>query len=110
MRVPIDVSKLTLIAGGPGSPVVKDRSTGELATDPVTNKTWFSVNVIVFAEGDDQPQVWKVKVAGEPQGLAQGVAVKVTGLVANYWEMNERHGLAFRAESITSTGAVKAAA
>lgn len=110
MRAPIDVSKVTLIAGGPGMAVVKDRSTGELAMDQATKKTLFVVNVIVFTEGDDMPQVWRVKVAGEPQGLTQGQPVRVTGLVANYWEMGDKHGIAFRAESIVASGPVKAVA
>jgi hypothetical protein len=102
---------VTLIAGGPGSPVIKDRSTGEVAVDEVTKKTLYSVNLCAFTADDDVPQVWRVKVVGEPQGVSQGHPVTVTGLVATYWEMGEKHGLAFRAESISpASGVPKAVA
>jgi hypothetical protein len=39
-------------------------------------------------------------VPGMPAGLRQGHPVKVTGLVAQPWTMNDRAGVAFRAARI----------
>jgi hypothetical protein len=39
-------------------------------------------------------------VPGLPSGLRQGHPVKVSGLVAQPWSMNDRAGVAFRAARI----------
>jgi hypothetical protein len=39
-------------------------------------------------------------VPGLPSGLRQGHPVKVSGLVAQPWSMNDRTGVAFRAARI----------
>jgi hypothetical protein len=108
MRLPIDVSKVTMLAGGPAERVV-NYATGELVTDKDTKLPLFSVNVVMFTPGDAVPQVVKVKVAGEPQPLAQGAPVKVAGLTVSDWAIDGKHGLAFRAESITQATGSKAA-
>ena len=42
-----------------------------------------------------------VKVPGQPsQAIRQGHPVKVTGLVAQPWSMNDRAGVAFRAARV----------
>ena len=101
MRLPIRTEGLMFIAGGAPEPVVRDRSTGEVAIDRDTNKTMFTVHLTVFIPGDVRPQVWAVKVAGEPKGISQGSPVQLANLVAIDWENNGRHGISFRAEAIT---------
>jgi hypothetical protein len=99
-RIPVSTNDITFIAGGPAEPVVKDRSTGLLATDRETGKTMHSLHLTVFMPGDPRPQVWPVKVAGEVPAIKQGQAVKVDGLVASDWEVDGRNGVSFRAQTI----------
>ena len=55
--------------------------------------------LIALAEGE--AEILAVKVAGQPsQAIRQGHPVKVTGLVAQPWSMNDRAGVAFRAARI----------
>ena len=42
-----------------------------------------------------------VVVTGEPPTITAGTPVRITGLIQNYWQMEGRDGLTFRAESIT---------
>jgi hypothetical protein len=107
MRLPIKTDGLMFIAGGAPEPVVRDRSTGEVATDRDTGATMFTVHLTVFIPGDVRPQVWAVKTAGEPKGINQGSPVSLSGLVAIDWENNGRHGISFRADAI-ATAAVAA--
>jgi hypothetical protein len=53
--------------------------------------------VQLIAMTDGAAEILAVKVAGLPSGLRQGHPVKVTGLVAQPWTMNDRSGIAFRA-------------
>lgn len=86
------------------TPRVRDRETGEVRKDR-DGRTQFSVGVCVIQERDSD--VIAVTVAGEPAGLLRGMLVAVRGLVATPWEQRDersgqlRHGVAFRAESIT---------
>jgi len=54
--------------------------------------------------------VFSVKVAGEPKGVSQGSALKVSGLTAQPWAMGERSGIAFRASRIEPAGTARSAA
>jgi hypothetical protein len=102
-RIPVNTSGVTLIAGGPAEAVLKNRSTGEIATDRQGRSTYV-VHVTAFVPGDSKPQVWSVKVPGPVKPVVQGQMVQVDGLVASDWESEQdgrsRHGVSFRAESI----------
>jgi hypothetical protein len=50
-----------------------------------------------------RPKILAVQVPGLPSGLRQGHPVKVSGLVAQPWSMNDRAGVAFRAARIEPT-------
>jgi hypothetical protein len=104
MRGPVDTSAITLIAGGSGAPLVKNRETGEIALDRFTKQKLYVISLSVFIPGEDVPQVWKVKISNEPQGVSQGMPVKVTGLMFSEWTMQDgdrvSHGVAFRAETV----------
>ena len=54
--------------------------------------------LIALAEGE--AEILAVKVAGLPSGIRQGHPVKVHGLVAQPWTMNDRAGVAFRAARV----------
>ena len=57
------------------------------------------VQLIALAEGE--AEILAVKVPGQlSQAIRQGHPVKVTGLVAQPWSMNDRSGVAFRAARI----------
>ena len=57
------------------------------------------MQLIALAEGE--AEILAVKVPGMPsQAIRQGHPVKVTGLVAQPWSMNDRAGVAFRAARI----------
>jgi hypothetical protein len=54
----------------------------------------------LVALGSEGAEVITVKVAGEPKGLAAGVPVKVSALVALPWSMGDRSGVSFKASRI----------
>ena len=54
----------------------------------------------LIALGEGEAEILAVKVPGQPSGLRQGHPVKVTGLVAQPWTMNDRAGVAFRAAQV----------
>ena len=54
----------------------------------------------LIALRDGEAEILAVKVPGQPSGLRQGHPVKVSGLVAQPWTMNDRAGVAFRAARI----------
>jgi hypothetical protein len=59
----------------------------------------YVVQLIALADGE--AEILAVKVPGLPgPGIRQGHPVKVTGLVAQPWSMNDRAGVAFRAARI----------
>ena len=104
MRLPIKTDGLTIIAAG-YEPALKDRETGEIMTDRDTGKSLYTVHLTVFMPGEVKPQVWSVRVAGEPKGVTQGQPVHLVDLFAADWEFQGRHGIRFRAEAINPVGA-----
>ena len=56
--------------------------------------------VQLIAMTDGAAEIIAVKVPGMPSGLRQGHPVKVHGLVAQPWTMNDRSGVAFRAARV----------
>ena len=56
--------------------------------------------VQLIALGEGEAEILAVKVPGMPSGLRQGHPVKVHGLVAQPWSMNDRAGVAFRAARV----------
>ena len=110
MRLPVDMSKVTVIAGGPAERLVSFK-TGELTFDKRTNQPVWVVNLVIFTPGEATPEVVKVKLFGdEPKPITQGLPVVVVGLVVSDWEIDGKHGLSFRADSIAPLSAGKAAA
>ncbi|MCC9310717.1 hypothetical protein LN042_27215 [Kitasatospora sp. RB6PN24] len=98
--IPVDITRLgtmTCIV----APEVRmaNRETGEVKTNregvPV-----YTVGVAVRQEGR-RASIIEISVNGEPAGVAEGVRVTVTGLMAFSWAMGDRHGMSFRADSIT---------
>jgi len=103
MRLPVSTLGMTLIVGGI-EPVV-DRSTGAVRIDRESGRPLFTVHVMAVSAGDAKPEQWPVRVTGEPSGFGVGSTVQVKNLVAVTWEMEDRHGLSFRAESVEAVSA-----
>ena len=102
MKFLLDTTNTTLIAGGVPEPVVKNRETGELSRDRDTGQTMFVVHVIALTPiPGEKPQIWSVKVPGEPAGIEANTVLRITGLMASDWENGDRHGISLRAASIT---------
>ena len=60
-------------------------------------------NLQVVALDPDGAQIITVKTPGDP-GVVQGAMLELEGLVAIPWAMNERSGVAFRANRVNVLG------
>ena len=100
MKLFIDTSSTVFLAGGGPAPVV-DYETKRPKVDQASGEPLFAVQVIAMQDGESD--IITVKVPGLPgPGIRQGHPVKVVGLVAQPWTMNDRAGVAFRAARIES--------
>ncbi|MFE9128657.1 hypothetical protein ACFYOF_25125 [Streptomyces sp. NPDC007148] len=115
-QIPVDTSAATVMVAKTPQPKVKDRRTGEIATDVETGAKLMTVDVMFAA--NDEVEILSVTVPepGISGELAMGTPVALTGLIARPWENDfngqKRHGIAFRAIAVTSlaaTGTAKAA-
>ncbi|MFF7677910.1 hypothetical protein [Actinacidiphila glaucinigra] len=114
-QIPVDTSAATVMVAQPPQPKVRDRRTGEIATDAETGATMMTVDVMFAANGEVEILSVSVPEPGISGELVMGTPVAITGLVARPWE-NEfngqrRHGISFRAVAVTSlaAGTTKAA-
>ncbi|QEU95158.1 hypothetical protein [Streptomyces kanamyceticus] len=111
-QIPVDTTAATVMVAKAPQPKVKDRRTGEIATD-ADGVTQMTVEVMFSA--NDEVEILKVTVPqpGISDDLVMGAPVALTGLVASAWENEfngqKRHGIAFRAIAVTSltTGSAK---
>ncbi|MFI2302368.1 hypothetical protein ACH5AL_26520 [Actinacidiphila glaucinigra] len=108
-QIPVDTSAATVMVAQPPQPKVRDRRTGEIATDAETGATMMTVDVMFAANGEVEILSVTVPEPGISGELVMGTPVAITGLVARPWE-NEfngqrRHGISFRAVAVTSLAA-----
>ena len=96
MRLPIDTSAIKFAAAGPAEPVL-DFATKAPRTDENGVPLY---SVPVFAAGSGVKDSITIKVVGEVKGLSEFTQVKITGLLAQTWEVGDNHGVSFRAERI----------
>ena len=101
MRFPIDVSKLSFIAGSDPAGVLDME--GRQRSDKATGEPLWGLDLVALG-GDDGAEVWPVRIAGEPKGISTGQPVHVEGLTALTWEMEGRHGVSFRVRGLQSAG------
>ncbi len=101
MKLPIDTSGMTLLCATPPEPVI-DFDTRRPRADE-NGEPIYQLQVVALAEGG--AEVLQVKVSGQPKGITQGAPVKVTGLVATPWSMNDRSGVSFRAAKVEPVAA-----
>jgi hypothetical protein len=78
--------------------------TGEVRTDR-NGRPEYTVSVSVTQEDGQDADMLKVVLAGEPPVITEGTPVTITGLTQNYWQMDERDGLTYRAEAVAPDNA-----
>ena len=96
MKLPVDTSAIAFLCAVEAEPVV-DFETKRPRADE-NGEPLYLVQLIAMTDG--AAEILAVKVPGLPSGLRQGHPVKVHGLVAQPWSMNDRAGVAFRAARI----------
>ncbi|GGV44411.1 SCO3933 family regulatory protein [Streptomyces spectabilis] len=98
--IPVDTARLGVLRCAiPPEAKISNSETGEVKKDRDGN-TVYTVAVLVRQDGR-RISVIEIAVSGEPKGLEEGQIVKVTGLTAFAWAMGDRHGVSFRADTIT---------
>ena len=96
MRLPVDTSAIAFLCALEPQPLLNFQSKEQRADE--NGEPLYVVQLIALAEGE--AEILAVKVPGMPSGIRQGHPVKVTGLVAQPWSMNDRAGVAFRATRV----------
>ena len=97
MKLPVDTSAIAFLCAVEAEPVV-DFETKRPRADE-NGEPLYVVQLIALSDG--AAEIIAVKVPGLPSaGIRQGHPVKVSGLVAQPWTMNDRSGVAFRAARI----------
>ena len=96
MKLPVDTSAIAFLCALEPQPLLNYQSKEQRADE--NGEPLYVVQLIALAEGE--AEILAVKVRGLPSGIRQGHPVKVTGLVAQPWTMNDRAGVAFRAARI----------
>ena len=97
MKLPIDTSAIAFLCALAPEPLV-DFETRRPKADE-NGEPLYVVQLLVM--GDDSADLIAVKVPGVlSSGIRQGHPVKVHGLVAQPWSMNDRSGVALRAARI----------
>ena len=97
MKLPVDTSSIAFLCALEPQPVLAFDTKQPRADE--NGEPLYVVQLIALAEGE--AEILAVKVPGQPsQAIRQGHPVKVTGLVAQPWSMNDRAGVAFRAARI----------
>jgi hypothetical protein len=103
-QIPVETSGATVMVAKAPQPKVRDRRTGEIATDADGVKL---MTVDVMFAANDEVEILSIT------DLAMGTPVALTGLVARPWENEfngqKRHGIAFRAVAVTSLAATGSA-
>jgi hypothetical protein len=84
---------------------IKDRQTGEIATDATSGEPLMTLGVVHIEDGESSLLKVTVPQSGIGEGLTLGGPVALPGLVARPWESTfngqQRHGIAFRAAAVT---------
>ena len=96
MKLPVDTSSIAFLCALEPQPLLAFDTKQPRADE--NGEPLYVVQLIALAEG--AAEILAVKVPGMPgPGIRQGHPVKVHGLVAQPWSMNDRAGVAFRVRS-----------
>ena len=97
MKLPVDTSSIAFLCALEPQPVLAFDTKQPRADE--NGEPLYVVQLIAMTDG--AAEIIAVKVPGQPsQAIRQGYPVKVTGLVAQPWTMNDRSGVAFRAARV----------
>ena len=97
MKLPVDTSAIAFLCALEPQPLLAFDTKQPRADE--NGEPLYVVQLIALAEGE--AEILAVKVPGQPsQAIRQGPSVKVHGLVAQPWSMNDRAGVAFRAARV----------
>jgi hypothetical protein len=97
VKLPVDTSAIAFLCALEPQPVLAFDTKQPRADE--NGEPLYVVQLIALAEGE--AEILAVKVPGMPsQAIRQGHPVKVTGLVAQPWTMQDRSGVSFRAARI----------
>ena len=107
MQWPIDVARVTLLYGN-HEPVL-DFETKQPVHDKDSGFPLFRVNLMRF-DPTGRPEALAVKVPGEPTELAPAEPVRCEGLTVQFWEVDRKAGISFRAERVVSMAPPRAKA
>jgi hypothetical protein len=97
MKLPVDTSAITFLCALAPEPVIDFQT-----KQPRADENGEPLYVLqLLAMGDGSADLLAVKVPGVPPStIRQGVPVKVVGLVAQPWTMQDRSGVSFRAARV----------
>ncbi|MEV6024344.1 hypothetical protein [Streptomyces sp. NPDC052036] len=105
-QIPVDTAGAVVMVAKAPQVKVRDRRTGEIATDAETGAKLMTVDVMFAANEEVEILSITVPEPGITGELAMGTPVALTGLIARPWENDfngqKRHGIAFRAVAVTS--------
>ena len=104
MRLRVDTSGLRFVLVGGPHPVLEFGT-----TEPKTDEAGVPLyQVKVTAIGEDAPEIFTVKVPGEPKEVVLGLMVELRELTAQPWTIGDKSGVAFRAAAVipAAVGAV----
>jgi hypothetical protein len=97
MRLPVDTSAIAFLCALAPEPVIDFQTKQQRADE--NGEPLFVIQLL--AMGDGSADLLAVKVPGLPsQAIRHGTPVKVHGLVAQPWTMNDRSGVSFRAARV----------
>jgi hypothetical protein len=107
--IPVDTARLTFVCVTDPRPRLVSQETGEVKTDR-NGQVVYQVGLSA-ADSSGRVELVNVSVPGEPR-VRVGQVAEVTGLVGFVWEQSRngqaRHGIAYRADSITAATATAA--
>ena len=108
MKLSIETVGMTFLCAIAPTPVL-DTETRRQRADKRTGELQWAVQLLV-ALTSEGAEILRVLVADECTGVAPGSPVRVSGLVANYWQMDDRHGVSFRAARVQPASAANSTA
>jgi hypothetical protein len=101
----VETSAATILLTEAPETKIKDRQTGEIATDVNSGEPLMTLGVVHIEDGESSLLKVTVPQSGVSEGLTLGGPVALPGLVARPWESTfngqQRHGIAFRAAAVT---------
>ncbi|WP_370069640.1 hypothetical protein [Streptacidiphilus sp. MAP5-3] len=98
----VDTSNAQVLLMQNRGPKLKNRETGEIATDRDTGATLMVLDLAYLANGEADVLTVTVPEPGIPADLMPGMPVRITGLIARPWENPSGHGIAFRAVAVAA--------